>query len=194
MPGPALGLQNNVDGHPREGRIYFNCHSGNGGGNHVMYWSDDLGATWVVGEPLGDEYNECMHGLLPSSNSSIIMNCRTGGGKGRSELYFDPDLNLQGEAIYPGLDDPGCMGSIVVKQGDGGGEDVVYQSNAVGPDRTHLTVKKSSDSGRTYDDGLLVWEGPSAYSMLVDAGDHIGLLLELGQKGAYETIGYTVVA
>jgi hypothetical protein len=135
-----------------------------------------------------------MHGLLLRSNSSVIMNCRTGGGKRRSGIYFGPDLNLQDDAVYPGLEDLGCEGGIVVKQGDGGGEDVVHQSNTVSLNRTHLIFEKSLDSGRTFDDGLLVWEGPSNYSMLVDAGDHVGLLLELGEKGSYETIGYAMVA
>jgi len=77
-----------------------------------MYWSDDPGARWAVGEPLGDEYNKCAHGLLPRSNSSIIMNFRTGGGKRSCGIYFDSDLNLQGDVVYLGLEDPGRMGSI----------------------------------------------------------------------------------
>jgi len=193
MPGPAIGVQNNVEGHPEQGRIYFNCHSGNGGGNHILYWSDDLGKNWEFGPQLGSDYNECMIGLLPSSNSSILMNCRTGKGT-RAELFFDPDGAQSGEALYPdGLDDAGCMGSIVVREGEDG-DDVVYQSNAVGPSRTNLKVKKSVDSGKTFDDGILVWDGPAAYSMLVDAGDYIGLLLELGEDSPYESIGFAVVA
>jgi len=35
MPGPSIGLQNNVEGHLFEHRIYMNCHSGNAGGNHM---------------------------------------------------------------------------------------------------------------------------------------------------------------
>lgn len=50
VPGPAIGLQNNVEGHEQERRIYFNCHSGNAGGEHILYWSDDLGETWISGE------------------------------------------------------------------------------------------------------------------------------------------------
>ena len=122
------------------------------------------------------------------------MNCRTGKGT-RAELYFEPDGTQSGDVLYPdGLDDPGCMGSIVVRSGSGGGDDVVYQSNAVGPSRTNLKVKKSVDSSKTFDNGLLVWAGPSAYSMLVDAGDYIGLLLELGDSSPYESIGFAVVA
>ena len=193
MPGPAIGVQNNIGGHPQEGRIYFNAHSGNGGGNHILYWSDDLGKTWDVGPQLGSDYNECMIGLLPSSNSSVVMNCRT-SKQARAELYFDPDGAQSGDAIYPdGLEDPGCMGSIIVREGEGDGDDVIYQSNAVGPGRTTLKVKKSMDSGKTFDGGYLVWEGPAAYSMLVDAGDYIAVLFELGEDDPYESIGLTVV-
>jgi len=162
MPGPAIGIQNQRDGHPQKGRIYFNCHSGNGGGNHVLYYSDDNGDTWTVGEQLGDDFNECMIGFLPSRNESLIMNCRTSGDRG--ELFFDPDINVVGDAVYPdGLSDSGCMGSIIVRAGEDGNDDAVYMSNAVGPDRTHMTLKKSLDSGLTFDEGELIWEGPAAY-------------------------------
>ena len=70
----------------------------------------------------------------------------------------------------------------------------MFQSNAVGPGRTHVTVKKSADGGASFDGGVLVWAGPSAYSMLVDTGDAIGVLLELGESSAYESIGFAVVA
>jgi hypothetical protein len=71
MPGPALGVQNNVEGHPLNGRIYFNCHSGNAGNDHVMYWSDDMGKTWVVGEPLGSQFNEVRYGTRGQKESCM---------------------------------------------------------------------------------------------------------------------------
>ncbi|GMI25174.1 hypothetical protein TeGR_g6389 [Tetraparma gracilis] len=204
MPGPSIGVQNNVPGHAEEGRVYFNCHSGNAGGNaggnHIAYWSDDLGATWEASEPLGSNFNECSIALLPSSNSSLLLNCRTNAGdpdlddgKARAEMLLEGG-SLAGDAFYPaGLDDPGCAGSIVSRKG-AEGEDVVLLSNAVGPGRSNLRVKTSVDSGRTFDDGVLVWDGPAAYSMLVDGGDFVGVFFELGADSPYESMGFAVVA
>jgi hypothetical protein len=93
--------------------------------------------------------------------------------------------SLAGDAFYPaGLDDPGCAGSIVSRKG-AEGEDVVLLSNAVGPGRSNLRVKTSLDSGRTFDEGVLVWDGPAAYSMLVDGGDFVGVFFELGADSPY---------
>ena len=192
MPGPAIGLQNNVEGHEQQGRIYFNCHSGNSGGEHILYWSDDLGTTWTSGEEITD-LNECSIAFLPSTNSSVLMNCRTGKGT-RGEVVFSPDGLPTGDAFYPsGLDDPGCQGSIIQKGQTDDGEDVIYQSNAVGDGRSHMTVKVSQDSGKTFDGGKLVWSGPAAYSQLVDGGDYVGLLFELGEESTYESIGFAIV-
>jgi len=156
-----------------------------------LYWSDDFGESWQVGSQLGANFNECSIALLPASNSSVLMNCRTDeGDHPRAELLIAPDGTLAEDPFYPnGLDDAACQGSIIAREGN-----VVYQSNAVGPSRTHLTVKKSVDGGRTFDKGQLVWDGPAAYSMLVDGGSYVGLLFELGVEGAYASIGFAVVA
>lgn len=120
------------------------------------------------------------------------MNCRTSKGS-RGEVVFSPEGIPTGDAFYPeGLDDPGCQGSIIQK-GSEGGEDFIYHSNALGDGRSHMTVKMSKDNGKSFDDGLLIWEGPTAYSQLVDGGDYVGLLFELGVESTYESIGFAIV-
>ena len=85
-----------------------------------------------------------------------------------------------------------------------------------------MTVRRSDDAGATWDDGLLVWNGPSAYSQLVvlpatvpssastssvhndksikssnsssNSSFNLGLLFELGTDSKYQAIGFTVVA
>ena len=61
--------------------------------------------------------------------------------------------------------------------------------------RTHSTVKQSTDRGKSWSEGVLVWRGPSAYSQLVSLGDAktVGILWEAGLKSAYETISFKKV-
>ena len=49
--------------------------------------------------------------------------------------------------------------------------------------------------GKSWDDGVPVWSGPSAYSQLVSLGDDstVGVLFEAGSKMAYETISFAQV-
>jgi hypothetical protein len=109
-----------------------------------------------------------------------------------------PDGKPLGNVTYPeGLVDPGCQGSIVNQAG------ALFTSNAVGPGRSHVTVKRSNDQGGHWTDGVLVWEGPSAYSQLVpmgtgttgggDAGT-LGILFEAGVKHYTDSISFKLVA
>jgi sialidase-1 len=61
-----------------------------------------------------------------------------------------------------------------------------YFSNpATKTSRTHMTLKKSTDDGNSWQFESLIWEGPAAYSLLVplaDAADskQIGVVYEGG--------------
>ena len=57
-----------------------------------------------------------------------------------------------------------------------------------------MTIRLSEDNGRTWPYAYLVYEGPSAYSDLVDLGNgSVGLLYEYGEENAYERIGFVTV-
>jgi hypothetical protein len=57
-----------------------------------------------------------------------------------------------------------------------------------------MTVKHSSDSGLTWDDGVLVWAGPAAYSVLTNlTADTVGLVFEHGNASSYEAISLAFV-
>jgi sialidase-1 len=282
MPGPSVGLQQQSQqpqkGGEEEGEgegagttaetIYFSCHEGKGA---FLYFSSDMGATWNHSAPV-EGLNECSVALLP--NRSVAMNCRASDG--RSQLTFSEAGELLRGPFkpYPGLDDPGCQGSIVAAPvappsttsksaaaqrarsphpstisaedededdaagaGAGAGAGVgagansavttagtLFLSNdATSSGRANMTVRRSDDAGATWDDGLLVWNGPSAYSQLVvlpatvpssastssvhndknikssnssssNSSFNLGLLFELGTDSKYQAIGFTVVA
>lgn len=176
MPGPSVGIQ-------QGGRIYFSAH-GVGHGN-VLYWSDDLGATWAHGDII-EGLNECS--IAPLANGSVAMNCRSGDA--RSQLTFSAGGARVSAVMHPGgLADPNCQGSLLSHGGA-----LRLSNDATTSGRSHLTVKRSTDSGVTWDAGELVWAGPSAYSQLVGlSGGRLGVLFELGHSSPYEQIGLAVV-
>lgn len=63
-------------------------------------------------------------------------------------------------------------------------------SNPASTRRERMTVRLSDDDGTTWRTSRVVYEGPSAYSCLVDLGDDIGLLYERGEKTPYEAIAF----
>mmetsp|Transcript_31107 Transcript_31107/g.40017 ORF Transcript_31107/g.40017 Transcript_31107/m.40017 type:complete len:120 (-) Transcript_31107:46-405(-) len=105
---------------------------------------------------------------------------------------------------YPNeLIDPNCQGSMIsipnTNSNNGGGDEVVlYLSNDNSTSsRVHLTVKKSLDNGVTWDQGKLIWNGPSAYSQLVSWKQNnqddvytLGVLFELGESSSKQGIGF----
>ena len=58
--------------------------------------------------------------------------------------------------------------------------------------RTNLTLFTSSDGGHSWREGVVLWEGPSAYSSLVHHGLKLYCLYERGDKDYWETLTLTV--
>lgn len=185
MIGPSVGLQGD------SGTIFFSARQVAGitpGGNY-LYWSTDYGKTWTASELISSISSETSIAWLHnSSDEQIIMNIRT--GHQRSQVIFDRNRNPGNVTEPSGLIDPNCQGSLINQAG------VLYFSNDnTTASRTRMTVKKSEDQGTTWSQGILVWEGPSGYSQLVDLdGAHkLGLLFEAGKERAAETIVWVVL-
>lgn len=93
------------------------------------------------------------------------------GGENFGPIYYDPALI-----------DPVCAASIIRDYST----NYIYFSNAAHPTkRIHMSVKRSSDWGKTWDRTLLVYEGPSAYSDMIDldSDQFIGLTWETNSTG-----------
>eukprot|EP00929_Paragymnodinium_shiwhaense_P011790 TRINITY_DN11803_c0_g1_i2.p1 TRINITY_DN11803_c0_g1~~TRINITY_DN11803_c0_g1_i2.p1 ORF type:complete len:483 (+),score=61.02 TRINITY_DN11803_c0_g1_i2:86-1534(+) len=147
MPGPASLAQSST------GALYFACH---GLSSAFLAWSMDLGKTWQRSADVKD-INECTVAPLP--NGSIAMNCR--GGPCRAQLTWSADGKVL-DHHCTGLPDPHCQGSMIYWQG------ALYLSNeASSSKRTHLTVRHSSDEGKTWSKGDVLEYGYSGYSQIV---------------------------
>ena len=171
--------------------------------NAVVWYSDTGGARWQVSSTVFKEMGECQ--MVELANGSITIKFRNGdqvppnacrcyassishnGGRTwRLPVSYDPQLIEQGTAF--GL----------LNNGQGGG-DSLYFSNPADPTpgRDRMTVRRSGNSGLSWDKSLLVWNASAGYSVLTPVNDtHIGLVFENGgdtAPGYAERISFVAV-
>ncbi|MBI4624971.1 MAG: exo-alpha-sialidase [Verrucomicrobia bacterium] len=196
--GPGIGIQIQHGAHA--GRLVIPCdHSyddpqGNvrGGpyeyGSHAVI-SDDHGKTWRLGGLIRPKVNECQVVESLDTHGTLIMNMRAYFGRNRRAQATSADggLTWSAPSDVPDLVEPVCQASIV----RAGAAGLLLFSNPASTKRERLTVKASTDGGRTWPRQLVVHEGPAAYSSLIvlDATT-AGCLYERGDKGAYEKITF----
>ncbi|WNQ11320.1 sialidase family protein [Paenibacillus aurantius] len=150
---------------------------------HVIY-SDDHGETWRIGGIAGEYTNECALAELP--DGSVYLNMRSYHGKNRRAVSWSRDGGLTWSDLIldEALIEPVCQGSLI-EDGSGG----VLFSNPAGTKRENLTVRRSSDGGRTWTVLKELHKGPAAYSDLAVAADGTILCLyECGEERPYERL------
>jgi sialidase-1 len=180
--GPGNGIQ------LRSGRLIIPCdHNTADGGrfSHVIY-SDDGGATWKIGGIAAEKTNESA--IVELKNGELLFNMRSYHGKNRRAVQRSQDGGLTWSplALDENLIEPVCQASMVT---DSKGR--VLFSNPAATTRTRMTVRLSSDGGRTWAAAQVLHEGPAAYSSLAMLhGGEIGLLYELGEAKPYERIAF----
>lgn len=153
-------------------------------GHHFAYeydpvwYTDDIGKTWTASNSILKAMDEAQ--LVEIGEGGIMANMRNyhlNGTARAVSISRDGGANF-GEIFYDHtLVDPICAASIIRDYED----DSLYFSNAAHPNqRVRMTVKKSRNFGKTWDSELLVYEGPSAYSDMIDldSEEYIGLTWE----------------
>lgn len=184
--GPGHGIQ------LRSGRlvvpVWLATSQGSPHGHGVasVIFSDDAGATWRRGEiavPNNDVTpgtSECIVAEL--GDGRVMLVARTRAAPNRKVVTFSRDgaTGWTKPAFVDALLEPVCMAGLVSFPGpDGAPSARILFSNpdtldlAAHPakpgerrDRKNLTVKLSSDHGRTWPVGRVLEPGPSAYSDL----------------------------
>jgi sialidase-1 len=184
--GPCHGIQ--LD----SGRLVIPCNhavllpdEGKSGPyiSHVIY-SDDHGATWSLGQDVGEFTNECSVAQL--DDGRLYINMRSYHGRKRRAFSWSNDGGMTW--LFPKLDDslidPVCQGSVL-RLADGR----MLFSNCASEKRARLTVKSSSDHCGTWEELVVLHAGPAAYSDLAETSDGTVLCLyECGENRPYETI------
>ncbi|MFD7861021.1 exo-alpha-sialidase [Streptomyces sp. NPDC059783] len=184
--GEGIQLRNG----PHKGRLIQQYAIRNNGANYaVSAYSDDHGATWRTGTPVGPGGDE---------NKTVELNDGTVMLNNRSAPYRTVALSTDGGVTYTPfvqdteLPDPANNGSIMRYAPDAPASNPqsswLLFSNTEATSRKNLTVKMSCDNGKSWPIKKVVDAGASAYSTLTRLPDgRLGLLYE---RGNYEHITY----
>lgn len=200
--GPGIGIQ--LARGPHKGRLVIpSDHKRVLPGNEIewsshMMFSDDGGRSWRSGQPIQAGGNECQ--VIERVDGSLLVNTRMQGGfEGFRGIATSSDGGETWSAIEQEkqLTCPKCQGSLVrMAPPDANGPGRLLFSNPNPGEtsitkergrRINLTVRCSSDDGRSWPDARLLHQGPSAYSCLAHLPDGTILCLyEGGEKSASE--------
>lgn len=151
--------------------------------SHVVY-SDDSGATWQLGGNVDDGTNECAIAQL--QDGSLYINCRNHvrGTRRAIARSYDQGQTFVEFEWQDQLIEPVCQGSVEsLPQGR------LLFANPASTRRENMTVRLSSDGGRTWPAARTLHPGPSAYSDLAALPDgNVCCLYESGQSQPYENL------
>lgn len=183
--GPGVGIQ------LKGGRLAVPCDSKNLGGKigySFVIYSDDQGASWRAGGTVGDAWNECQVAEL--SDGALMLNMRNHERSRRARgvaLSRDGGLTWTEAKPDPALIEPVCQAGLL--RLDPGR--LLFSNPASSKSREKLTVRSSTDDGKSWPASRTIHEGPAAYSCLVALPEaSIGCLYERGDKKAYEKITF----
>lgn len=193
--GPGIGII--LTRGPHAGRFIIPCDhkiAGEKTTNSHMMFSDDAGQSWKISPPIRPGGDECQ--VIERSDGTLLVNTRiqagwqgwrgvatsTDGGTTWTTITLDKQLPCpKCEAAFLRLRDGRLLFS--------------NPHPPLGPnghptgDRVNLTLRLSSDEGRTWPQARLLHEGPSAYSSLAELPDGTWLCLyESGTKSPYESL------
>lgn len=195
--GPCHAIQT------RSGRIVVPCNHGvydngpAGTHSHVIY-SDDQGQTWHIG---GSPYVGNESTITELDNGDLLLNMRGPRDPDRVEKYgaarlaaisHDGGITFEEPYYEKALIEPVCNASITDYSPDGEKTGkVIFSNPETRNKRRNLTIRMSSDSGKTWERVYTVTEGPTAYSdLVVLKGGDVGCLYESGINMSYEYISW----
>ncbi|MFG3136207.1 exo-alpha-sialidase [Streptomyces sp. NPDC048211] len=185
--GEGIQLRNGA----HKGRLIQQYAIRNNGANYaVSAYSDDHGATWRTGTPVGPGGDE---------NKTVELNDGTIMLNNRSAPYRTIAYSTDGGVTYTPfvqdieLPDPANNASVMRYAPDVPASNPqsswLLFSNTEATSRKNLTVKMSCDNGKTWPIRKVVDAGAAAYSTLTRLPDgRLGLLYE---RGNYEHITYS---
>ena len=192
--GPGSGIQLKKGKH--KGRLIIPCDHIEAVSkkyfSHIIY-SDDHGRSWKLGGSTPtDLVNECQ--AVELANGDLMLNMRNyDRSKKNRAVSISHDAGLTWSEVYhdPALIDPICQASMIKYNSPEKDRKsyILFSNPASMYHRINMTVKASSDEGRTWPIAKQLHAGPAAYSSLAALKNgHLACLYEAGQKNPYETI------
>ncbi len=164
-----------------------------------IIYSDDAGSTWKTGglvAPAINRLNECT--VLQRRDGSLLLNMRAhGAGFRATATSGDGGKTWSRPVLDPSLPCPTCQASMIRLAG----REALFCNPAVSKkggfharSRRNLTLRLSTDDGRTWSRGRTIHAGPAGYADLgVTADGTILCLFENGTKVYREKISLAAV-
>ena len=196
--GPVHGIQ--IREGSKKGRMVIPCDHIEANTkkyySHIIY-SDDGGSSWNIGGITPqDHVNECS--VAEIGKGKLILNMRNyDRTQMNRKISISNDYGESWGDIYDdkALVEPICQASILRYSFKGSGRnDLLFINPADKNKRLNMTLRLSSDLGRTWTREFLLHEGPSAYSDITKLRNgNVGCLFEAGKNSPYEGIVYREV-
>ena len=188
--GPGKGLQKARPPHP--GRLLL---PGYANGNALVMYSDDSGLNWNRGSglPGSDETDvaELSEGRLYLNTRHHAPIARPPEPNGRQfSLSADGGETWSATEIDTALTTPVCQASVLSTRSGG----LLFSNPAHNRSRVNMTLRHSPDGGANWDENMLIYPGPSGYSVLAEGSDGSAYLLyENGNMSYSERISLAVI-
>ncbi|WP_163542116.1 sialidase family protein [Occultella kanbiaonis] len=173
---------------PDAGRLIqqFTIINGAGDLQAVSVYSDDHGATWRAGEPVGTGMDE--NKTVELSDGRVLLNSRDSRSQGYRKVAISDDGGVTYGAVTVDtqLPDPSNNASIIraypeAPQGSDRARVLLFANAASRTERTEGTIRMSRDDGRTWPVAKVFRTGSTSYSTLATLPDgSVGLLYEPG--------------
>jgi sialidase-1 len=165
--------------------------------SHVIY-SDDHGITWKLGGITPqDQVNECSVAEL--SDGKLMLNMRNYDRTQKSRkvsLSDDGGLTWGNISSDITLIEPICQGSLLLVPLTSTGVSKLWFLNPADESiRMNMTLRLSTDEGKSWGKSKILYPGPSAYSDLTRVPNgNIGCFYEAGYVTPYQGIVYKEIS
>ena len=171
------------------GRIMFAaamCRKGSNTLDNFVVYSDDNGHTWNVSERAysgGDEAK-----LMELTDGRVLISVRQSGARGYNHSS-NGGVSWGTQGRWESMKTNACNGDILrlAATDRGDSRNILLHSIPNSMDRRDVSIFVSYDEGATWQDPVLLFDGPSVYSSLtLLKNGSVGVFLEENPNGACE--------
>ena len=191
--GPVNGIQ--LKNGKNKGRLIIPCDHIEAETKHYyshIIYSDDGGLNWNLGGSTPQhQVNECT--VIEFKNGDLLLNMRNYTDDRLRKLSLSKDQGISWGNIYSheSLIEPICQASMINIRRPFANDLLAFSNPNSKTNRERMTIQLSFDKAKSWSNNILLHDGPSAYSNLVQLNsEEIGCLFEGGKKSAYEGIAF----
>tara|TARA_B100000242_G_scaffold294332_1_gene276449 strand:- start:1535 stop:2635 length:1101 start_codon:yes stop_codon:yes gene_type:complete len=191
--GPVNGIQ--LKKGSKKGRLIIPCDHIEAKTKHYyshIIYSDDGGLNWTLGGSTNQhQVNECT--IVELNSGELLLNMRNYTDDRLRKLAVSQDQGITWSDIYShkNLIEPICQASMINIKRPFKKELLAFSNPNSKKLREKMTVQFSFNNSKTWSKKILIHQGPSAYSNLIQLNSsEIACLFEGGDNSPYEGIAF----